>query len=65
MRRSRDFFNNVDKIYKKNIYNFINAQLNCVRVFSIKLEEKDLKLFLKTCYFKEFQKIIVYLTFLK
>ena len=64
-RRSRDFFDDINKIYEEDINNFINDQLNYVRVFSIKIKKEDSKLFLKACYFEKSQNIIVYLTFLK
>ena len=34
------FLNDVDEVYKKDINDFINEQLNCVRICSVVVIEK-------------------------
>ena len=52
-RRFRDFLNDIDKIYKEIIDDFINKQLNCVRVYFVNVSEIEKKLSLKKNYFKK------------
>ena len=60
-RRSRESSNNIDKVYEKNIDDFINDQLNCVRVCSMRINENDDEQFLKNEYSEKSQRIIHYL----
>ncbi len=55
-------FNDLKKVAeKKNIDDWINTQLDCVRVFSISIAEKELSSILISEYFEKSQKIVVYL----
>ena len=53
-RRSREFSNDIDKVDKKNIDDFISDQFNCVRVCSMRINENDNEQFLKNEYFEKF-----------
>ena len=63
-RKSRDFSNDIDEIHEKNIDDFIDEQLNCVRVCFISVSEVKKKLSLKKSYFKKSQRIARYLIIL-
>ena len=63
-RRFRNFSNDIDEIYKKNIDDFINEQLNCIRVCSMNVNEIEKKLSLKKNYFEKSQRIAKYLIIL-
>ena len=63
-RRFKIFFDDVDEVYKENINDFINKQLNCVRVYFIAITEKfDWNIF-DFEYNEKFQKIVKYLIIL-
>ena len=40
-RKPREFSNDIDKVYEKNINDFIDDQFNCVRICSMRVNEKD------------------------
>ena len=40
-RRFREFSNDIDEIHEKNIDDFIDDQLNCMRVCSVQINEND------------------------
>ena len=63
-RRLRNFLNDINEIYKENIDDFINEQLNCVRVCSVNVNEIEKELSLKRSYFKKSQRIARYLIIL-
>ena len=63
-RQFRNFSNDIDEVHKKNIDDFINEQLNCVRVYSMSVNETEKKLSLKKNYFEKLQRIARYLTIL-
>ena len=63
-RRFWNSSNDIDKIYEKDIDNFINEQLNCVCVCFVSVNEAEKKLSLKKNYFEKSQKIARYLTIL-
>ena len=63
-RRFWNFLNDINEIHEENINDFINEQLNCVRVCSINVNEIKKKLSLKKNYFKKSQKIARYLIIL-
>ena len=56
--------NDINEIYKKNIDNFIDDQLNCVRIRTMRINQEDNKQFLKNEYSEKFQKITHYLIIL-
>ena len=60
-RRSRELSNNIDEVHEKNIDDFIDDQLNCVRICSMRVNENDDEQSLKNEYSEKFQKIIYYL----
>ena len=60
-RRLREFSNDIDEVHEKNIDDFINDQLNCVRICSMRINENDNKQFLKNEYSEKFQRIAHYL----
>ena len=62
--RSRDFLNDIDETHEKNIDDFIDEQLNCVRVCSVSVNEVEKKLSLKENYFEKSQRIARYLIIL-
>ena len=53
--------NDIDKLYEKNIDDFINDQFNCMRIYLMRVNENDDEQFLKNEYFKKFQRIVHYL----
>ena len=53
-RRFRNFLNDIDETYEENIDDFIDEQLNCVRVYSVRVNETEKKLSLKENYFEKF-----------
>ena len=63
-RRSRCFSNDANETQKKNINDFIDDQLNCVRVFSIRVVEMS-KSMLNDNYFENSMQITIYLTSLR
>ena len=63
-RQFRDFLNDIDEIHEKNINDFIDKQLNCVRVCSVNVNEVKKELSLKKNYFKKSQRIVKYLIIL-
>ena len=60
-RKSCELSNDIDEVHEKNIDDFINDQLNCVRVCSMRVNENDDEQFLKNEYFEKFQRIVHYL----
>ena len=52
-RRFQNFLNDIDEIHEENIDDFINEQLNCVRVCFVNVNEIKKKLSLKTSYFEK------------
>ena len=53
--------NDIDEVHETNINDFINDQLNCVRVCSMRINENDNEQFLKNEYSEKFQRIVHYL----
>ena len=53
-RRSRELLNDIDEVHEKNIDDFIDDQLNCVRIYSVRVNENDDKQFLKNEYSEKF-----------
>ena len=53
-RKSRESPNDIDKVHEKNIDVFIDDQINCVRVYSIRVNENDDEQFLKNEYSEKF-----------
>ena len=53
-RKSCEFSNDIDKIYKKNIDNFLDDQFNYVRIYSMQINEKNNKQSLKNKYSEKF-----------
>ena len=53
-RKSRELSNDIDEVYKKNIDDFINDQLNCVRICSMHINENDDEQSLKNEYSEKF-----------
>ena len=62
--RFQNFLNNIDETHEENIDDFINEQLNCVRVYFVNVNEIEKKLSLKKNYFEKSQRIARYLTVL-
>ena len=60
-RRLRELSNNIDEVHEKNIDDFIDDQLNCVRICSVRVNENDNEQSLKNEYSEESQRIIHYL----
>jgi hypothetical protein len=60
-RKSSSFNNFKEVAEEKNIDDWMNTQLNCVRVFSISIVEEKSSFILISEYFEKFQKIVVYL----
>ena len=60
-RRSRKLSNDIDEVHEKNIDDFINDQLNCVRICSMRVNENDDEQSLKNEYSEKFQRIVHYL----
>ena len=60
-RKFCEFSNDIDKVHEENIDDFIDDQLNCVRVYSMRVNKNDDEQFLKNEYFKKFQRIVHYL----
>ena len=60
-RRSREPSNDIDEVHEKNIDDFIDDQLNCVRVCSMRVNENDDEQSLKNEYSEKFQRIVHYL----
>ena len=52
-RRSCEFSNDIDKVHEKNIDNFIDDQLNRVRICSMWVNKNDDEQFLKNEYFEK------------
>ena len=63
-RRFWDFLNDIDEIHEKNIDDFIDEQLNCVRICFVSVSETEKKLSLKKNYFEKSQRIAKYLIIL-
>ena len=63
-RRFQNFLNDIDEIHEKNINNFIDEQLNCVRVYFVNVSKAEKKLSLKKNYFEKSQRIAWYLIIL-
>ena len=61
-RRLKMFFNNKDEAYKQNINDFIDSQLNCVRVCSVSVTEETERNSLNSKYNEKSQEIAKYLT---
>ena len=53
-RRFYEFSNNINKVHEKNIDDFIDDQLNCVRVCLIQINGNDDEQFLKNEYSEKF-----------
>ena len=53
-RKSREFSNDIDEIHEENIDDFIDDQLNCVRICSMRINENDDEQSLKNEYSKKF-----------
>ena len=53
-RRSREFLNDIDEVHEKNIDDFIDDQLNCVRVCSVRINENNDEQSLKNKYSEKF-----------
>ena len=60
-RRSREFFNDQDEAHEKNINDFIDAQLNVLRLCSIIVTLKEKKLVLENSYSNHSRVIAKYL----
>ena len=60
-RRSCELSNDINEVHEKNIDDFIDNQLNCVRICSIQVNKNDDEQFLKNEYSEKFQRIIHYL----
>ena len=54
-RKFCELSNDIDKIHKKNIDNFLDDQFHCVRICSMRINEKDDEQSLKNEYSEEFQ----------
>ena len=63
-RKSRELSNDIDKVHEKNIDDFIDDQLNCVRICSMRVNENDDEQPLKNEYSEKFQRIVHYLIML-
>ena len=55
------FSNDINKIHEKNLDDFINDQLNCVQIYSMRVNENNNEQFLKNEYSEKFQRITHYL----
>ena len=64
-RKLKISFDDQNEIYEKNINNFINEQLNCVRVYSIVISKEFKNNSLNIEYKKNSQEIVKYLIILK
>ena len=53
-RRSCESSNDIDEVHEKNINDFIDDQLNCVRICSMRVNENDDEQLLKNEYSKKF-----------
>ena len=53
-RRLRKFLNDINKVHKNNIDDFINDQFNCVRICSMRVNKNDDEQFLKKKYSEKF-----------
>ena len=53
-RRSSELSDDIDEVHEKNIDDFIDDQLNCVRICSVRVNENDDEQFLKNEYSKKF-----------
>ena len=53
-RKFYEFLNDIDKVHEKNINNFIDNQFNCVRIYSMRVNENDDEQFLKNEYSEKF-----------
>ena len=60
-RKSCELSNDIDEVHEKNIDDFIDDQLNCVRICSMRVNENDDEQFLKNQYSEKFQRITYYL----
>jgi hypothetical protein len=60
-KKSSSFNDFKEVVEKKNIDDWMNIQLSCVRVFSISIVEKESFFILISEYFEKSQKIVVYL----
>ena len=60
-RRSRELLNDIDEVHEKNIDDFIDDQLNCVRVCSMRVNKNDDEQSLKNQYSEKSQRITHYL----
>ncbi len=63
-RRFKESSNNEDEIHKKDINDFINAQLNFIHFCSVSIVVEEDMLILKDSYSEYFKKIACYLIFL-
>ena len=59
--KSYKFSNDIDKVYEKNIDDFIDNQFNCSRIHSMRVNENNDEQFLKNEYSEKFPKIVHYL----
>ena len=53
-RRSCKLSKEINEIHEENIDNFIDNQFNCVRIYFMRVNEKDDKQFLKNENYKKF-----------
>ena len=53
-RRFYESLNNIDEVYEKNIDDFIDDQLNCVQIYSMRVNENDNEQSLKNEYSEKF-----------
>ena len=53
--------NDIDEVHEKNIDDFIDNQFNCVRIYSMRVNENDDKQSLKNEYSEKSQRIVHYL----
>jgi hypothetical protein len=63
-RRFKKSLNDEDKIHKKDIDDFIDAQLNFLHLYSVSIVVEENKSILKDSYSKYFNKMMHYLIFL-
>ena len=52
-RRFCGLSNNIDEVYKKNIDDFIDDQLNCIQIYSMRVNKNNDEQLLKNEYFEK------------
>ena len=60
-RKSCESPNDINEVHEKNIDDFINDRFNCVRIYSMQINENNDEQSLKNKYSEKFQRIIHYL----